>query len=133
MLVLTGRGPALEAGFQSGLLKLLPLSPLPDRALAQVPGTPWGGRSLDDTLAVWICQQAGGNPLYAEALSQALQQADAILLDRDTARCAGLAWPRLCPCRCVNYCWPALKNYRSTTRCVKRAAVMGLSFESEGY
>jgi class 3 adenylate cyclase/tetratricopeptide (TPR) repeat protein len=129
MLVLTGHQAVIEHHQVSSL----PLPPLSHVALAQVAERALGGNILDDTLALWINDQAGGNPLYAEALCQALQQSDAILLDRETGE---VRWTRLTPALPVSLhelLLARLEELPLTHQDVlKRAAVIGVSFEAQG-
>ncbi|MBN1220769.1 MAG: AAA family ATPase [Anaerolineae bacterium] len=126
MVVLTGR----EAMVDAEPAALLSLDPLPDAALAEVAARVLGGSSLDDALAGWLCHQAGGNPLYAETLGRALQQADAVLLDRDTGE---VRWTGLAPALPVSLHELLLARLEELPLAqqdvLKRAAVIGGSFE----
>jgi class 3 adenylate cyclase/tetratricopeptide (TPR) repeat protein len=129
MVVLTGRTFVI-AGDQ---VSALSLTPLPNTAVAGIAGRALGGRSLDDALASWIYSQTGGNPLYVEALCQALQQADAVLLDRDTGE---VRWTRLTPTLPVSLHELLLARIEKLPLrqqdVLKRAAVMGVSFAYDG-
>jgi predicted ATPase len=139
LLALTSRSPAEESRhlrlparevLQSGLVNTLPLPPLPDAALAQVACHALGGQSLDDTLAVWLCRQAAGNPLYAETLCQALIQADAVLLDRQTGQ---VRWTSLAPALPLSLHELLLARFEelplAEQNALKRAAVIGVNFD----
>ncbi|MCK6627533.1 MAG: AAA family ATPase [Anaerolineae bacterium] len=62
----------------------LPLDKLPPSVLVEVAQRTLGAGKLDEALAQWICGRAGGNPLYVVELCEALRQADAVLLDRQS-------------------------------------------------
>jgi adenylate cyclase len=129
LLVLTSRTPDKEATFKTGHVTWLPLSPLPNTALTAIACHALGGRSLDDTLAGWLCQQANGNPLYVEMLCQALQQADAILFDRGTGE---VRWTRLAPTLPPSLCELLLARFEelplNRQDTLKRAAIIGVAF-----
>jgi len=111
----------------------LALSGLSQAALTQVALRALGGRALDDSVAGWICNQANGNPLYAEELCNALRQANAVFLDRESGE---VRWTKLAPALPLSLhelLLARLDELPHTQQDVlKRAAVMGVSFEAEG-
>lgn len=89
-----------------------------------------GGLSLDTDLAAWICRRAGGNPLYAEELSQSLKQADAIILDRKTGE---VRWTQYEPSLPLSLHELLLARFNELSLAeqdvLKRAALFGTTFE----
>lgn len=128
MLVLTDREPMTEHN-----LSLMNLGSLPDSALEQVAQRVFKAHALDNSLGQWVCQQANGNPLYAEELCHALQQSDAILLDRETGEAR---WTKQAPTLPLSLHELMLARLDELPleqgEIVKRAAIIGVSFEYEG-
>lgn len=128
MFVFTGRQMPMMEGARP-----LALAGLSNQAITQVAQRAFGGRSLDNSLADWICTKANGNPLYAQELCYALQQAKAILLDRETGE---VRWTRQAPALPLSLHELLLARLDELPlpqqRLLKRAAVMGMSFEAEG-
>ena len=126
MFVLTARQPLEE--HDSSLLEVAGLS---ESALTQVAQRALGGRTLDSSLARWICKQANGNPLYAEELCHALQQANTVFLDRESGE---VRWTKLAPALPLSLhelLLARLDELPYTQQAVlKRAAVIGDSFEA---
>lgn len=111
----------------------LPLAKLPDHTLVEVAQRALGARVLDETLAGWVCQRAGGNPLYAEELCQALQQAEAVLLDRESGQARWLGLEPALPLSLHGLLLARLDELPLTQQeILKRAAVMGQTFEYAG-
>ncbi|HXV43042.1 MAG TPA: hypothetical protein VEC96_08255, partial [Anaerolineae bacterium] len=111
----------------------LPLTKLPDTILAEIAQRALGARALDKTLAGWICRRAGGNPLYVEELCQALQQAEAVLLDRESGEARGIGVEPALPLSLHGLLLARLDELPLTHQDVlKRAAVMGQAFEYAG-
>jgi predicted ATPase len=85
---------------------------------------------LQDMLAVWINTQAGGNPLYALELAQALQQAEAVFLDRSTGE---IRWTGLIPALPLSLRELLLARFDELTLAeqtvLKWGAVIGSSFD----
>ena len=126
LLALTQR----EASTAYQHISNLPLAPLPDTLIAEVAGRALGANTLDETLGKWICHRAGGNPLYAEELAQALQQADAILLDRANGEARWIGLEPALPLSLHGLLLARLDELPlAHQEVLKRAAVMGLSFE----
>ena len=127
MLVFTGR-----AGPTAATVTALALKPLADGAITRIAEHRLGGHALHDTLAVWISNQAQGNPLYTEELSQALQQADAIFLDRNAGE---MRWTGLIPSLPLSLRELLLAHFDGLPvlqqDVLKRAAVAGSSFAGE--
>jgi len=125
--ILTGRQPLED--YDSSLLELGGLS---EASLTQVAQRTLGGRTLDDSLARWICKQANGNPLYAEELCYALRQANAVFLDRETGE---VRWTKLAPALPLSLhelLLARLDELPHTQQAVlKQAAVIGVSFEAD--
>jgi predicted ATPase len=125
LLVLTGRTALLP-----GLVSPVLLAPLADRAITHIAEHRFGGHALHDTLAVWIANQAQGNPLYAEELSQALLHADAIFLDRDAGE---VRWTGLIPALPLSLRELLLAHFDGLPplqqEVLKRAVVAGSTFE----
>lgn len=111
----------------------LPLAKLPDQILVEVAQRALGARVLDKTLAHWICRRAGGNPLYAEELCQALQHAEAVLLDRESGEAR---WIGLEPALPLSLHGLLLARFDELPlvqqEVLKRAAVIGQTFEVVG-
>jgi class 3 adenylate cyclase len=129
MVLLTGREPIEE---WSGLTAL-PLRPLPATALAGVVGRAFGAESVEPALVEWVLQRAGGNPLYAEVICQALQNADAIMLDRQSGEVRRTELEPAIPLQLHELLlsrFDALPQLEQEI--LKRAAVMGLSFSKAG-
>jgi predicted ATPase/class 3 adenylate cyclase len=80
LLALTGH----EASTPFTHVTPLPLDKLPPSVLIEVAQRTLGADRLDEALADWICGRAGGNPLYVVELGEALRQAEAVLLDRQS-------------------------------------------------
>jgi predicted ATPase len=111
----------------------LPLTKLPDKILIEVAQRALGARSLDKTLAQWICLRAGGNPLYARELCQALEQAEAVLLDRESGEARWMGLEPALPLSLHGLLLARLDELPLTYQDIlKRAAVMGMSFEEAG-
>jgi predicted ATPase len=111
----------------------LPLSKLSDDVLIQIAQRALGARSLDETLGRWISERANGNPLYAQELCQALEQAEAILLDRETGEARWTGQTPQLPLSLHALLLARLDELALPTQEVlKRAAVFGLTFEVEG-
>ncbi len=128
MLVLTGRRP-----IDDGTLSPLELSELPASETAQVAQRVFGAQTLDDTLAEWIYNNANGNPLYVEELCYALQQADAVLLGRDSGTARWTKQAPVLPLSLHELMLARLDELPLAQQDIlKRAAVIGSSFEYEG-
>lgn len=111
----------------------LPLVKLPDQILVEVAQRALGARALDEMLAHWICRRAGGNPLYAEELGQALQQAEAVLLDRESGEVRWLGLEPALPLSLHGLLLARFDELPLTQQEVlKRAAVIGQTFEVAG-
>ncbi len=111
----------------------LPLPKLSDDVLIQIAQRAWGARSLDETLGRWISERANGNPLYIQELCQALEQSEAILLDRETGEVRWTGQTPHLPLSLHALLLARLDELALPTQEVlKRAAVMGLIFEVEG-
>jgi class 3 adenylate cyclase len=127
LLILTGRKPKARSK-----IEMVKLTGLSDSALTQVAQRALGAHTLDGSLAEWICQQAHGNPLYAEELCQALRQADAIFLDRDTGE---VRWTKQAPALPLSLHELMLARLDELPLVqqdvLKRAAVIGVSFDDE--
>lgn len=127
MLVFTGREAVTAEEETAEPVSTLELGPIPDAALVQVAQRAFGGRALDDSLAAWICSQANGNPLYAEELCHALQQAEAIFLDRETGE---VRWTKQAPALPLSLHELLLARVDELPlvqqRVLRRAAVMGM-------
>ncbi len=129
MLVVTGREPVGE----DSALRPLRLSPLADVAIEQVAQRALGARTLDDSLAQWICQQAEGTPLYAHELCQALLDSEAVWLDRDTGEARWTGQVPTLPLSLHELLLARFDQLPLTQQDVlTRGAVMGLSFERDG-
>ncbi|MEM7032103.1 MAG: adenylate/guanylate cyclase domain-containing protein [Chloroflexota bacterium] len=126
MLVVTGIRPIPG-------LNLLPLQPLSYSAIARISSRVFGAETLEPKLETWICQQAGGNPLYAEALCQALQASDGVVLDNKTGV---VRWTGLEPAMPITLHEILLARFDALPfvqqEALKRGAVMGTSFIVEG-
>jgi predicted ATPase len=125
VLVLTGREPLELEGFH--FMRLLGLS---DEVIAQVAQRVFGADALDPSLAAWVCNQASGNPLYAQELCQAVQYNDATFLDRETGE---VRWTRQAPTLPLSLHELMLARLDELPlpqqEILKRAAVIGLSFD----
>jgi class 3 adenylate cyclase/tetratricopeptide (TPR) repeat protein len=111
----------------------LPLSQLSDDALIQIAQRALGASALDETLGGWISERANGNPLYVQELCQALEQAEAILLDRETGEVRWTGYAPNLPLSLHALLLARLDELALPTQEVlKRAAVIGLTFEAEG-
>ncbi len=129
LLVLTRR----EATTAYRHVSDLPLTPLSDGVLVEVAQRALGARALDETLAQWICRRAGGNPLYAEELCQALQQAEAVWLDRESGEARWIGLEPALPLSLHGLLLARLDELPLTHQDVlKRAAVLGPTFEYAG-
>lgn len=120
--------PDKQAAFAS-----LPLAPLPEIAITQVAQRALHARRLDAPLSEWIGRQAGGNPLFAEELCQALLRADAVLLDRSTGEAR---WTKYVPDLPLSLHQLLLARFDKLGQAGQdiliRAAVFGQSFEYDG-
>jgi class 3 adenylate cyclase len=127
LLVLTSR-----KSFDQPNLSSLELSRLSASAITQVAQRAFGAQALDGSLAEWICNQANGNPLYAEELCQALRQADAVFLDRGAGE---VHWTKQAPDLPLSLHELMLARLDELPLpqqdMLKRAAVIGVSFEAE--
>ncbi|MBN1993214.1 MAG: AAA family ATPase [Anaerolineae bacterium] len=127
LLVLTGREPLAGANVSP-----LPLPPLAGDAVIQIAERALNGHIGDDALAQWICERAGGIPLYVEALGQALQESGAILCDRDTGE---IRWSGQVPTLPLSLHEVLLARFEELPMAqqdvLKRAAVLGSSFTGE--
>ncbi|MEM7345637.1 MAG: adenylate/guanylate cyclase domain-containing protein, partial [Chloroflexota bacterium] len=125
LVILTGRKPITHDDIAH-----LALDPLSDQALAKVAEQVLGAQGLDDTLALWIYDRSGGNPLYARELCQALSKSTAILLERDTGQ---VRWTGLEPALPVSLRELLLSRFDelelSHQDVLKRAAVIGMSID----
>ncbi len=128
MIVLTGRQQINNESTST-----IALPGLSDSALVQVVQRIFGAQSLDETLAEWVCNQANGNPLYAEELCHALQQDDAVLLDWNSGE---VRWTKQAPALPLSLHELMLARLDELSLpqqdLLKRAAVIGVSFEYEG-
>jgi len=127
LLILTGRKRLAKAN-----IEMIKLAGLPASALTQVAQRAFGAQALDGSLAEWVCQQAHGNPLYAEELCQALRQTDAIFLDRETGE---VRWTKQAPALPLSLHELLLTRLDELPLAeqdvLKRAAVIGISFDDE--
>ncbi|MCL4296577.1 MAG: AAA family ATPase [Anaerolineae bacterium] len=111
----------------------LPLVKLPDQILVEVAQRALRARALDEMLAHWICRRAGGNPLYVEELCQALQQAEAVLLDRESGEVRWIGLEPALPLSLHGLLLARLDELPlSQQEVLKRAAVIGQTFEIAG-
>jgi predicted ATPase len=110
----------------------LPLSRLTDELSLEVAQRALGAHGLDEPLTRWICRRAGGNPLYVEELCQALQQAEAVLLDQESGRARWIGLEPALPLSLHGLLLARLDELSLTCQNVlKRAAVLGQMFEVE--
>jgi class 3 adenylate cyclase/tetratricopeptide (TPR) repeat protein len=127
LLVLTRREP-VDLGPQ---VNSLALAPLPQIVLAQIAARTLGGQILDSTLAQWLGDRAGGNPLFVEELCQALRRAGAVMLDHETGE---VRWTGLNPDLPLSLHSLLLARLDELAlqpqEVLKRAAVIGVSFET---
>lgn len=127
MIVLTGH----EALPREEMTTLV-MPPLPEPALISVAERALGANSLDESLANWICQQAGGNPLYVEELCHALQQSEAVWLDKSIGRADWTGYIPALPLSLHELLLARLDELPPVEQDVlKRAAILGLSFKDE--
>jgi predicted ATPase len=128
LFALTGRH-ALE----NAKTHLLRLGGLAGAAINEVAQRAFGGRALEDSLAAWISGKSSGNPLYAQELCHALQHANAILLDRESGE---VRWTQEAPALPLSLHELLLARLDeaplSQQDVLKRAAVMGVTFETAG-
>ena len=111
----------------------LPLAKLPELSLVEIAQRALGAQALDEMLARWICQRAGGNPLYVEELCQTLQQSESVLLDRNTGEARWMGLEPTLPLSLHGLLLARLDELTLIQQDVlKRAAVMGLAFEYDG-
>jgi class 3 adenylate cyclase/tetratricopeptide (TPR) repeat protein len=73
---------------------VMPLGKLSSQALIEIAARSLGAESLDDSLAKWIADCSGGNPLYAEELCRSLKQEKAVFLNKGTGTAS---WTRKTP------------------------------------
>jgi predicted ATPase len=129
MVVATGHEPADE----EAVFTPLPLAALPEAAITEVAQRALHARRLDPPLAEWIARQAGGNPLFAEELCQALLRSDAVLLDRSTGE---VRWTQYVPELPLSLHQLLLARFDKLPQAGQdiliRAAVFGQSFEYDG-
>ncbi len=129
MVVVTGK----ETVSWPGESTRLPLSPLSDEGLVRVAQRALGARKVDEALAQWICQQARGNPLYAQELCRELLRSDGVHLDRSSGE---VYWTKLAPTLPLSLHQLLLARLETLSldqqELLKRAAILGLSFELEG-
>lgn len=130
MLVLTSNQ---YATFEHPALQTVTLPPLSHEAVAQVAQRVLGARGLDDSLATWICHQAGGNPLYAAELSQALMASNSVFVDRDIGEAR---WIGLTPALPLSLHQLLLARFDQLPllqrEVLMRGAVIGQSFSLDG-
>jgi predicted ATPase/class 3 adenylate cyclase len=129
LLVMTRREATPDFRDVTSLL----LVKLPDQIVVEVAQRALGALALDETLAGWICRRAGGNPLYAEELCQALQQTEAVLLDRERGEARWLGLEPALPLSLHELLLARFDELPLTQQEVlKRAAVIGQTFEVAG-
>lgn len=126
LLVVTGREPVERTAHT-------PLTKLPATALLQIAQRTLGAESLDDSLGQWIAEKCAGNPYYAVELCRALQQANAVLINKNS----GVAyWTKAAPDLPLSLHALLLARLEELPLLqqdlLKRAAVFGPIFEYEG-
>jgi predicted ATPase len=110
----------------------LPLGKLPTEVLVEVAQRALGAHTLDESLAQWICRRASGNPLYVEELCAALQQAEAVLLDRQSGEARWMGLEPALPLSLHSLLLARLDELPlAHQEILKRAAVIGQTFEYE--
>lgn len=111
----------------------LPLAKLSNEILIQIAQRVLGASSVDTTLGQWITQHANGNPLYVQELCQALEQSQSILLDRETGEVRWTGQKPDLPLSLHALLLSRLDELALSSQDVlKRAAILGLTFQSEG-
>lgn len=127
MLILTGH----EAKSHPTLTPMS-LRPLPNQAVIGVAKRALKAEQLDDSLASWICQKAGGNSLYVQELCLALQQSNAIWLDNEANQIRWTGSIPTLPLTLHELLLSRLDRLPLTQQEVlKRCAVLGVTFNEE--
>ena len=126
MMVLTGHDLLPHDG-----LTHLTLPPLSESALVEVAQRALGADTLDKSLADWVCQHGAGNPLYVEELCRALQQSQAIILDKATGE---THWTGIIPSLPLSLHELLLSRLDglplAPQELLKRGSILGFSFEA---